>query len=150
MSPRLLLPLLAASLVASCTNPGPAATPAPAAAQPAAAPAAPAAPLAASKVAKVVFVGKQEACDCTRKAIDASRAALTAALGAKGPVLVEELLSDAEAEKVAPYRALKPFLSLPALYFVDSNDGIVTLLQGELTEAQIKAALSSPVAGELR
>jgi len=139
-----LLCLIALAL-AACTTPPPAAsTPAPAApAAPkglsAAAGAAPTA-VAASRVAKVVFVGKKEACECTRKAIDASRKALTTALGARG-ITVEEIQSDIDGSKVEFYKVLKPHLTLPALYFLDAKDGIVELLQGELTEAQIQAVL---------
>ena len=98
---------------------------------------------AATKVTKIVFVGKQNACDCTRKAVDAGWAALQKALGTPAKLPVERLQIDTQGDKVAPYRQQKPMMALPALYFVDGKDMVLELLQGEVTEQQIIAALAS-------
>lgn len=96
---------------------------------------------AATKVARVVFVGKENACDCTRRTVDAGWAALQKALGTPAKVPVERLQIDTEGEKVAPYRKQKPMMALPAIYFVDGKNVVLELLQGEVSEAQIAAAL---------
>ncbi|MCU0694365.1 MAG: hypothetical protein MUF54_23500 [Polyangiaceae bacterium] len=96
---------------------------------------------AATKVARVVFVGKENACDCTRKSIDAGWAALQKALGTPAKVPVERLQIDTQGDKVAPYRQQKAMMALPAIYFVDGKSAVLELLQGEVTEAQIASAL---------
>lgn len=97
---------------------------------------------AATKVARVVFVGKQNACDCTRRTVDAGWAALQKALGTPAKLPVERLQIDTEGEKVAPYRKQRPMMALPAIYFVDGKNVVLELLQGEVTEAQITALLN--------
>ncbi len=126
---------------ASPTPAGPAASlaAAPSAAPAPADPAAAAAP--AAKVARIVFVGKEDACDCTRRAIDNGWAALEKALGKATKIPVEKLTSDREESLVEPYRAKKPFMALPAIYFLDGAGGVYELLQGEVTEAQVSAVL---------
>ena len=98
---------------------------------------------AADEVAKVVFVGKQNACDCTRKRVEASWAALQEALGTPTRVPVGRLRVDTEGSKVEPYRKQRPMVALPAIYFVDGENVVLELLQGEVTKQQIVAALKS-------
>ena len=86
-------------------------------------------------------MGKENACECTRKAIEATAKALQAALGQPARLPIERLASDVDRERVAALRAKKPMLALPALYFLDAQEGLVTLLQGEQTEAQIRRAI---------
>ncbi len=93
------------------------------------------------KATKVVFVGKQGACECTKAAIDASWTALQKALGTPAKLPVQELKVDLEGEKVEPFRRQKPILALPAIYFVDAKDSVMESLQGEVTEAQISEVL---------
>ena len=96
-----------------------------------------------SKIAKVVFVGKKNACDCTRKRVDDSWAALQKALGTPAKVPVERLQIDVDGAKVEPYKQQKAMVALPAIYFVDGKATVLELLQGEVTEQQIVAALKS-------
>jgi hypothetical protein len=93
------------------------------------------------KAAKIVFVGKEKACECTRKKVDAGWAALQEALGTPAKVPVEQLKVDTESDKVEPYRKQKPMMALPAIYFVDAKGAVLELLQGEVTAQQIAAAL---------
>ena len=93
------------------------------------------------KTTKIVFVGKQNACQCTRKSIDAGWAALQKALGAPAKLPVQQLQIDTEGEKVEPFRKQKPIMALPAIYFLDGKDAVMEMLQGEVTEAQIAAIL---------
>jgi hypothetical protein len=98
---------------------------------------------AAMKVTKIVFVGKQNACDCTRKTVDAGWAALQTALGTPAKLPVERLQIDTEGEKVAPYRKQKAIMALPAIYFLDGKDVVLDLLQGEVTAEQIVGVLQA-------
>jgi hypothetical protein len=97
---------------------------------------------ASAKITRVVFVGKEHACDCTRKRQEAGWAALEAALGTPPTVPVEQLKVDTQPERVEPYQKQKPTVTLPALYFVDGKDSVVELLQGEITREQIAAVLA--------
>jgi hypothetical protein len=134
--PRTLLSIVALSFaVAGCERS--LAAPNPASATATAAQAATAQP----KATKIVFVGKQNACQCTRKSIDAGWAALQKALGTPAKLPVQELAIDTESEKVEPFRKQKPMMALPAIYFVDGKDAVLALLQGEVTEAQIAEVL---------
>ena len=95
----------------------------------------------ATKVAKIVFVGKEKACDCTRKAINASWTALQTALGAPAKIPVEQLKVDTESAEVESYEKQKAIMALPAIYFLDEKGSAVETLQGEVTADQIKTAL---------
>jgi hypothetical protein len=95
------------------------------------------------KVARIVFVGKEHACDCTRKSVDAGWTALQQALGTPAKVPVERLQIDTQGDKVAPYRQQKPMMALPAIYFVDGKNMVLELLQGEVTEQQIITVLDA-------
>lgn len=96
---------------------------------------------AAAKVARIIFVGKEHACDCTRKTVDEGWAALQQALGTPAKLPVERLQVDTEAAKVEPYRQQKPIMALPAIYFLDGKGVVTELLQGEVTLEQIGHAL---------
>jgi len=96
---------------------------------------------AAVKVARIVFVGKEHACDCTRKTVDGAWAVLQKALGTPAKLPVERLHVDTETAKVEPYRQQKPIMALPAIYFVDSKNAVIEMLQGEVTAEQVGAAL---------
>jgi hypothetical protein len=127
--------VLALSFTAACNRPSKAASEPVSAAQPQTG--APAVP----KATKIVFVGKEHACDCTRKALDAGWAALHKALGTPAKLPVERLQVDTEGAKVEPYRNQKPIMALPAIYFVDGKDTVLELLQGEVTAEQVSGVL---------
>lgn len=99
---------------------------------------------AITKATKVIFVGKEHPCDCTRKSIDAGWAALQKVLGTPAKLPVERLQIDTQGDKVAPYQTQKPMMALPAIYFVDGKGVVLGLLQGEVSEAQIAASLAQP------
>lgn len=108
----------------------------------------PAAPTASSAarakpLTKIVFVGKEHACDCTRKSVDAGWAALQKAIGTPAKIPTERIQVDTEAAKVEPYRTQKAIMALPAVYFVGAQDAVLDMLQGEVTEAQIQTILST-------
>lgn len=95
-----------------------------------------------TKVARIVFVGKEHACDCTRKTVEAARATLQKALGTPAKLPVETLQLDTQSGQVEPYKAMRPIMALPAIYFIDGKGGLVEMLQGEITDAQISAILA--------
>jgi len=92
-------------------------------------------------VAKIVFVGKQNACDCTRTRVEAGWAALQKALGTPAKLPVERMQIDTDEARVEPYRQQKAMMALPAIYFVDDKAMVLELLQGEVTDAEITAVL---------
>lgn len=96
---------------------------------------------AESKIAKIVFVGKQNACDCTRKRVEDGWAALQKVLGTPAKLPVERLQIDTDETQVEPYRQQKAVMALPAIYLVDNKATVLDLLQGEVTDAEIAAAL---------
>jgi hypothetical protein len=96
---------------------------------------------AVSAVAKIVFVGKEHPCDCTKKALDAGWAALRQALGTPAKLPVERLAVDTEAAKVEPYRQQRPIMALPAIYFLDGKGTVLEMLQGEVTPDQMVGVL---------
>jgi hypothetical protein len=95
-----------------------------------------------SKVARIVFVGKEQACDCTRKTVEAGWATLQKALGTPAKLPVETLQLDTQGSQVEPYRKMRPIMALPAIYFIDGKGGLVEMLQGEVSEAQVSSALA--------
>ena len=137
-SSTLLLALVLALTVVACERSQAASSSAPSPAGLAQAAATTPAP---QKLTRVVFVGKKNACDCTRKTVDAGWATLQRALGTPAKLPVEQLQIDTEAEKVEPYRKQKPIMALPAIYFLDGKNVVLELLQGEVSEAQLAAIL---------
>lgn len=97
-----------------------------------------------ANVAKIIFVGKEQACDCTRKKIETAQAALQKLLGEPPRIPIESLQADTQEAEVEAYRKLRPMLALPAIYFIDSAGSLVEMLQGEISEAQVSKALGSP------
>ncbi len=107
-----------------------------------AAPAPTAAIAPAAAVARVVFIGQKEACDCTRKRIDDGLAALTAALGDR-EIPVEHLQADnsEHREAVQALKDLRPFMVAPGIFFFDAADELVGMTQGETTADELKLIL---------
>ena len=94
-----------------------------------------------TKVTKIVFVGKEHACDCTRTRVDEAWKVLQQALGKPTKLPVQRLRIDTQAENVAPYQKLRPIIALPAMYFLDSKNKVVEVLQGEVTLKQVNGAI---------
>lgn len=96
---------------------------------------------AGEKVEKIVFVGKKEACDCTRKRVDQSWDALQFAMKKRAGVKVERIAMDVDKEKVRSLRTERKFMTLPALYFYNPQGKLVAMLEGEILPDQILEAL---------
>ncbi|MBK8480672.1 MAG: hypothetical protein IPL40_05795 [Proteobacteria bacterium] len=92
-------------------------------------------------VAKIVFIDKENACDCTRKRIEDTWAAMQAALGTPATLPVERIHVDTQTAQAEAYTMFKPLMVPPGVYFVDASNGVIELLQGEVTTEQIAAVL---------
>jgi len=92
-------------------------------------------------VTRIVFLDQKQACDCTRKRIDASWLALQAALKNATGADVLRLFHDVDEQAADEYKQMKPLMVAPGIYFLDKNGGLVEMLQGEVTEPQITAVL---------
>jgi hypothetical protein len=101
---------------------------------------------AARSVAKIVFVGQREACDCTRQRIDTTWAALEQALRERPTIEVEKLERDVNEDEADRYDDLKPLMVAPGVYLLDSDGQLVELLQGKVTVAQLERALGGSTA----
>ena len=71
-----------------------------------------------AKSSKIVFIGKQDACDCTRKRVDDAYAELQSALAGHKDITVERLRVDTDPAQVEPYRKLRAIMVLPAMLAV--------------------------------
>jgi hypothetical protein len=92
---------------------------------------------------KIVFIDKEHGCQCTAKRVDAAWVALQSIIAGKEMPTVERVHMDTQPEMAERYGKLRPMLAVPALYFMDAKDGLVELLQGEVTSEQITAVLGA-------
>jgi hypothetical protein len=95
-----------------------------------------------AKVAKIVFVDKQNACECTRARIDKTWNALQKVLGSPASIPIERYDLDTQAEQLEPYFLMERLMVPPGIYLLDEGNGVIQLLQGELTEQQLREALA--------
>ncbi len=93
------------------------------------------------RLARIVFVDQEKCCACTRKRIDTSWKALTAVLGAKPSIRVERYHLDTQEMQAEEFLSKKPIVAAPGIYFLDKAGVLIDLLQGEVSEAQIRTAL---------
>lgn len=95
-----------------------------------------------TKVAKIAFIDQEECCDCTRKRIDGSWAALQKALEGRVPAIpIERIHHDKETDKAESFKLMKPYVVVPAVYILNADGALIEQLQGELTMDQFKKAL---------
>ncbi len=133
---------LMGSVLAGCNEEPPISKAPRSLAAPAKAPAPQTAP-ARSEIGRIVFLDQKQACDCTRKRIDASWNALQAALKAAPGPDVLRIFHDVDEQAADEYKQLKPMMVAPGIYFLDKKGGLAEMLQGEVTEAQVTAVLRS-------
>ena len=105
-------------------------------------PPAPSAEVPAGPVARIVFIGQENACDCTTKRITDVTTALTAALGGR-ELAIEHLHAgrDSDHEAVEMHREMRAFMVAPALFFFDAQDRLVEMTQGEVDEVEFRRIL---------
>lgn len=103
---------------------------------------APATAAAAAPVAQVVFVDKENCCECTQKRTDATWKELKTALGSRDDVEVLRVHLDTQPDLAKEYVQIKPVMVPPGLYFMSAKGDLVEMLQGELTASQISGVLA--------
>ena len=94
-----------------------------------------------TKVAKIVFIGKKNACDCTRRRVDDSFAVLKTALGGRSDIAVQRLQVDVDPAGVEQYKKMRPVMVLPAIYLLGGSGTLVDVLQGEVAVEQVRKAI---------
>jgi hypothetical protein len=100
----------------------------------------------ASPINTIVFIDKQNACECTQVMIKSGWKALQAALKDRKDIHVTRIHYDTERPLAERYLALKPLMALPGIYFLNARGGVVELLQGEVRPEQIVAVFKKPPA----
>jgi len=141
MNSRLLTLLISMAFTVGCSRASDAPTPdtnLPAAGSSSAAVAANA---AAQPVAQIVFIDKEECCDCTKARIDGSWKALQDALGKDSKVTVARVHVDTQSELAKQYTSVKPLMVPPGIYFMSASGDVIKQLQGEVSTADIVAVL---------
>jgi hypothetical protein len=93
-------------------------------------------------VTRIVFLGQKEACDCTRKRIENSWQALQTALGSRSDVEVVRLQWDVDEQAAGRYQDMKSVMVIPGLYFLDKDEKLIELLQGEVPAEKIATLLN--------
>jgi len=94
-----------------------------------------------SPVARLAFLDKADACECTQKTINKGWDALQAALGPGNPMPVDRIHVDTQAGQAAPLLAQRKIVAVPALYLLDANGFVIDMLQGNLEESDVRKAL---------
>jgi len=95
-----------------------------------------------TKITRLVFIDKENACDCTRKRCDKVWSALQGALDSLTvKPEVQRFYIDTQEELVAPYQAKRPILAAPALYFFEQDGSLAGMLQGEIEGGEIMSLL---------
>ena len=112
-------------------SPSPSATAGPSAASPG----------AQGAVQSIAFVDQEEACDCTHKRIDDTWAALQTAMKQSRQVPVQRIHRDTQPNDLAPLLAKRKIVTVPAVYLLDGSGEVIDLMQGELTDKELAAAL---------
>ena len=95
-----------------------------------------------TKLARIVFIDQEKCCACTRKRIDTSWKALMAVLGFPPTIPLDRYHLDTQEMQAEELLSKKPIMAAPGIYFLDKAGNLIELLQGEVTEAQIKGALA--------
>jgi hypothetical protein len=94
-----------------------------------------------AKVASIVFIDKEDACDCTRKRADDSWDNLAKAIADGATIPVQRIYIDTEKDRAAQYLEMKELMVIPGIYFLDEKGDLVAMLQGEQTTAKLAATL---------
>ncbi len=88
-----------------------------------------------------MFIDMKDACDCTAKRTAKSWAELEKATqGIEIPV--RRIHMDEQDEEAAVYSDKKPYVTIPAVYFLDADGNLAGMLQGEITQSQFEKMIS--------
>jgi hypothetical protein len=92
-------------------------------------------------VEQIVFIDMKEACDCTMKRTEGSWGALEKATEGLD-IPVTRIHMDEDDAAAAKYKKMKPYMAIPAVYFLDPEGNLAGMLQGEITQGQFEAVIS--------
>ena len=93
------------------------------------------------QIQRIAFVDQEEACECTRKRINDSWEALQSAMKQTHAIAVDRIHRDTQPDEVAPLSAKRKFVAVPAIFLLDSGGEVVDMLQGEVSDKELVAAL---------
>ncbi len=102
----------------------------------------PDAPAVPSQVARAVFIGQKKACDCTRKRIDEAWPVFQQAVAAHKNIEVKRLQLDVDEKEADRYDDMRTIMVAPGIFFLDQNDQLIEMVQGEVTAEQLKKILA--------
>jgi len=106
-------------------------------------PTTPAAKAPAGPVSRIVFIGQEQACDCTTTRIADVTTALTAALGdRKLDITTLYADHDSDREAVEMHREMRAFVVAPALFFFDAEGRLLEMTQGEVSQVDLEEILA--------
>jgi len=91
--------------------------------------------------ARLVFIDLEKSCPCTQRRIASSWKALTAVLGTSPSIPLDRFHLDTQDTKAEPYVDKRPMMVAPGLYVLDQRGNIIDLLQGDITEAQLRGVI---------
>lgn len=95
-----------------------------------------------TRIGRIVFLDKENCCNCTRTRQDATWANLQEALrDINSKPDVEVVHVDTQGERAGEYRDLEPTMVTPGMYFFDQDDAYLELLQGDISTDQIRRML---------
>ena len=96
----------------------------------------------AQQVTQIVFIDKENCCECTKNRTDATWTALQTALGPGSHIQVTRVHLDTQPDLAKEYLRSKPLMVPPGIYFMSLKGDLVEMLQGEVTAPQISAVLT--------
>ncbi|MFH1131838.1 MAG: hypothetical protein V1754_10915 [Pseudomonadota bacterium] len=94
-------------------------------------------------VARIVFVGQKQACDCTRNRIETTWNTLSGVIKNRSNIPVKRIERDVDTQEAQKMNNLRPLMVVPGIYFFDKQDGLLELLQGEVAKDQIEKVIGS-------
>lgn len=92
-------------------------------------------------VESIVFIDMRKACDCTTKRTRGSWAKLMKATEGLD-IPIQRIHMDEDDEEASRYSDMKPYVAIPAVYFLDGEGDLVGMLQGEITQSQFENVIS--------
>ncbi len=94
-----------------------------------------------SAIARLAFIDKADACDCTRNSIGKGWSSLQTVLGTSNPMPVDRIHTNTQTDPAAPLLNQRKIVAVPAVYLLDANGFVIDVLQGDLQETDLRKAL---------
>ncbi len=96
-----------------------------------------------TRVKAVAFLEQEADCNCNKDKYDQAWRVMQMTVGQLPAIKVTRMDFEKEREASATYINQKDFDMLPAVYFLDEDGKVISLLQGWLTMEQVVAVLKS-------